>query len=182
MSRLFFAVHTSASICDVLYEAQRDLLSIFGDAFRVEHLENSHVTLAFLGDVAEEKIEGLIEVARREIQATGVAPFSMRVVEVEPNHRRRAKVIWATAQPEEPFRQLHEATRRAAEAFGISIEARPYRPHLTLGRFQLTTDLRNVMLPRMPEASAVVTEVVLVESVLGAGIPKHTAIARFTLG
>jgi 2'-5' RNA ligase len=182
MPRLFFAITTPDPIRTVLREAQEQLLELFDrDALRLEHLENSHLTLAFLGEVAESIKPLLIETASRSISDCKVDPFEMTVADLLPSDKRHPKVIWATVQPEAPIVKLHRGVVKATNAVGITVDTRPYHPHLTLARFRQPVKLEAVTFPGLPAIPATVNEVVLIESVLGYGPPKHMAIARFEL-
>ena len=90
-----------------------------------------HLTLHFLGDVAEATRETLAEslahVAREPftitIRGTGVFPS-----------RGRPTVLWAGMADSAPLADLHAAVGAAIESSGLAIEGRPYVPHVTLAR------------------------------------------------
>jgi 2'-5' RNA ligase len=182
MPRLFFAIQTPPAIRAVLEDAQKELAALFDrDTLRLEHLENSHVTLAFLGEIAEASKPILIESASQSIGRAGVQPFEMSVLELQPNDKRRPKVIWATLEPAAKFATLHRAAEEAAKTVGVTLDHQTYHPHLTLARFRHTVKLGATSFPPLTQIRARVSEVVLIESELGYGPPRHTAIARFPL-
>jgi 2'-5' RNA ligase len=92
-----------------------------------------HLTLKFLGEIDEEQAVRvktvLAEVARRHgpfvlrLEGTGVFPG--------PGNPR---VLWIGVSAEPGLAELRDELERALEGVGFSPEARPFRPHLTLGR------------------------------------------------
>ena len=182
MARLFFAVQTPDVIREALRRAQGELLKLFDtDSSRLEHLENSHVTLAFLGEVEERLKHRLMEAAALEFSRSNVHAFELSLGAIEVNDKRHAKVIWASVLPEEPLERLHRSASDAAKGVNIPIEDRRFSPHLTLARFRKPSRVRDFRAPELPSISATVLEAVLIESVLGQGPPKHTILARYPL-
>jgi 2'-5' RNA ligase len=94
---------------------------------------------------------------------------------------RRPQVFWAGLDGDvEPLIELAQRLADAARRLGLPVEDRPFRPHLTLGRWP----------PRRPADGALperlagyrgppwsVTEVLLVESHLGRRAPYETVVA-----
>ena len=90
-----------------------------------------HLTRHFLGDVEDETSPALHEAlacVRHEpftiaIRGTGVFP-----------PRGRPSVLWAGVVDSTPLATLHAAIGGAIESCGLSVEHRPYVPHVTLAR------------------------------------------------
>jgi RNA 2',3'-cyclic 3'-phosphodiesterase len=101
-----------------------------------------HLTLAFLGEVAEPVLAPLTErldrVARRhhgmELRFAGAGRFG-------------SKVLWVGVQGDrDPLARLAQSVSAAARRAGVPIEERPHRPHVTLARGRTTSlDLRPVV-------------------------------------
>jgi 2'-5' RNA ligase len=97
-----------------------------------------HLTLTFLGDVADDDVpdlEGrLARAAARHpplaLWFRAAGRFGSRVLITRLDGDR------------EPLRRLAAATSAAARRCGLAVEDRPYRPHLTLARSDGGTDLR----------------------------------------
>jgi 2'-5' RNA ligase len=152
--------------------------------------ESLHVTLRFLGPVDPARVDELAREASAAMR--GVAPFSARLAGVElfPS-RRRPRVIALALEPVAPLAALAAAVERGAVAAGFEREARPFRPHLTLGRaldprrardrrrFQLADDVTGSV-TAAGEAWDVV-ETVLFQSDLGPGGSRYTPLARIPL-
>ncbi len=95
--------------------------------------EAVHLTLKFLGSVREDRV-GDVCAALHEA-AAGIPGFSMSVrgLGAFPNIRN-AKVVWVGIDEHKTLLQLHGALEQSLEQRGFSREARPFSPHLTLGR------------------------------------------------
>lgn len=95
-----------------------------------------HLTLHFLGDVADDRRAALGEALRRvqlakftiTIRGTGVFPPS-----------GRPAILWAGVTATSPLTELHEALGVAIAACGLAVEHRPYVPHVTLARLSPAT-------------------------------------------
>jgi 2'-5' RNA ligase len=97
--------------------------------------DNMHLTLHFLGEVTPADFVKL----DRALKAKPLPylPFSLTISELGcfPN-LRRPRVVWVGIQGNTPaLLKLHqEVERLLKETIGFKPEARPYSPHLTLGR------------------------------------------------
>ena len=103
-------------------------------------VENIHLTIVFLGSVTEETIAGVKQKAGSI--AEGFSAFKIRLnsVGVFPNWRR-PRVLWIGLDGEiGGLSDLRDELRAALEELGFKPENRPFRPHLTLGRFKDTVD------------------------------------------
>jgi 2'-5' RNA ligase len=107
-----------------------------------------HITLAFLGEVADPRVDPVAAEVGRAVAAAGPAagrPFRLRLAGAGTFPARGApRVLWAGVTgagaevdaAAERLGRLARAVRRAARAAGVPVERRPYRPHLTLGRWR----------------------------------------------
>jgi 2'-5' RNA ligase len=91
--------------------------------------ENLHMTLAFLGDVETERLQGLAQAA----DAVRSHRFAVRLDRIE--YWRKPQLICLTPQaPPAVLGQLAaDLATRLGDA-GFALDKRPYRAHLTLAR------------------------------------------------
>ncbi len=95
--------------------------------------ENVHLTLKFLGEVAEERVRDVC--AAIDGAADGVAPFEMAIARFGAfPSLRRPQVVWVGVELESTLQALQESIEEALAALGFPREGRAFRPHLTLGR------------------------------------------------
>ncbi|MGY2064587.1 RNA 2',3'-cyclic phosphodiesterase [Blastococcus sp. SYSU DS0619] len=181
--RLFFAVEPPAP-------ARRDLDRVLAPlrdapgAPRWGRPEQWHLTLLFLGAVPELTVPGLVAAAAPAVAAT--PPMTLRLAGGGRfGSLRRPQVAWAGLDGDvAPLVALAGRLAAAARDLGLPVEERPFRPHLTLGRWRpgrpadgaLTDRLAGYRGPEWP-----VADVRLVESHLGAGA-RHETLATWPVG
>ncbi|MDQ3125836.1 MAG: RNA 2',3'-cyclic phosphodiesterase [Pseudomonadota bacterium] len=124
MIRLFAAIPIPFDAAETLGRRKRGL-----PGARWSSLENLHVTLAFYGEVNERTADDLAAELSRipggalDLTLQGVGAF-------QDTHWTRA--VWAGVAPNERLNVLAGRCRAAGERAGIKMEARAYRPHVTL--------------------------------------------------
>lgn len=100
---------------------------------RWARVEGTHVTLKFIGEVAPEKLGG-IEAALVSVGPPGAIEMRFRKVGFFPNERH-PRVFWAGIDAPPALADLAAQVEQRLEPLGIPRETRPFRPHLTLARF-----------------------------------------------
>ena len=93
--------------------------------------------------------------------------------------RGAPRVLWLGVSLSEPALALQRACEAAAVSVGFPPEERPFRPHLTLGRWK--DRARRPELPAVDLGPLPVEEIVLYGSDLAPGGAVHTPLARFPL-
>lgn len=90
-----------------------------------------HLTLHFLGDVAEETIPALLA----RLAAVRGQPFSIDLAGVDRfPPQGRPTVLWAGVGRHSALADLHAQVGEAVARAGLAVERRPYVPHVTLAR------------------------------------------------
>ena len=146
-----------------------------------------HLTLKFLGDIAEEQRQALAS----SLQAVGgrTAPFSLRLggVGAFPG-AASPRIVWAgLAEGGPAAAALAADVEAAAETCGVPREARGFHAHVTLGRVRSTRRLPTLAAVlregSWPESSPWTAEaLVFFQSVLGPEGPAYTALATAAFG
>ncbi len=99
-------------------------------------VENIHLTIVFLGSVTEETIAGVMLKAGPIAERFSAFQIRLNSVGAFPNWRR-PRVLWIGLDGEiGGLSGLRDELQAALEEFGFKRENRPFRPHLTLGRFK----------------------------------------------
>jgi 2'-5' RNA ligase len=131
--RLFVAVDVGARVAGALGETIAGLRATAPDAKWVS-AEGAHVTLAFLGHVADERVAA-IETAVTEV-ASRHAPLGLRIRGGGGfGSSKRPRVLWIGIDGEVDL--LAAVQRDLAEALrplGFEPEQRAFKPHLTVAR------------------------------------------------
>lgn len=126
----------------------RQNLATLLDAFRAVakeprwvRTENLHVTLKFLGEAAESKVDTLHR-ALGEIRSDKPVALEFRGLGFFPSEKH-PRVFWAGMEVSSNLKTLAGDIETAVEKLGIPREKREFSPHLTLARLER---------PRLPEA------------------------------
>jgi 2'-5' RNA ligase len=125
--RLFFALWPAAPAAAVLAAHGEAIVAAHGG--RAMGAAKIHLTLAFLGDVSEDRIPAALEAARVE----PFEPFTLRLDRL--GGFRRSKVGWAgMSRPPAQLLRVQEALEGALRERQFALEARAFAPHVTLAR------------------------------------------------
>jgi len=116
-----------------------------GDA-RIRWVEpdNLHVTLKFLGDVADELVADVCAAASWAAETVEPFDFSVRgVICIPPAGRLR--MLWAgVVEPTGRLARLHEQLDAALSEMGFGAEDRPFKPHITLARVKFARNSQDI--------------------------------------
>lgn len=160
LRRLFFALWPDERLrAELLAWRQR-----LGQPGRLVPDHNLHLTLAFLGNQPEEGLADLLTQAdsiqaAQTIQAAAPPALVLDRFGWFPH----AQVLWLGGQANPALQDFQQRLSQAMTALGIRLDARPWRPHITL--FRKVADR-----PVLPAAEArhwPPQEFVLVESLPG---------------
>jgi 2'-5' RNA ligase len=146
-----------------------------------------HVTLKFLGEVADERMEELRQALVRA--AAGIRSFTLTLTPggVFPAPSR-PRVFWAGLDADPQLELLQHGVEREFAPLGFPTEARAFHPHVTLGRAERDAgpaDLRRAAerLAAVPFAGTVLVETVdLMRSTLSPRGARYEAVHRVALG
>ncbi len=173
--RLFFALWPSRAAAERLASAATDAAARLGG--RPTRLETLHLTLAFLGEVADERVPGLLALATN----LPAAPFELRIDQA--GYWRRNCLFWAgCSNVPAPLDTLAAELRQrlGTAGFAVSNGERLFTPHITLVRKIPEID-RNVVLPAIEPVEWRCSDFVLVRSQLSEQGPSYEPLARFAL-
>jgi 2'-5' RNA ligase len=103
-------------------------------------VENIHLTIVFLGSVNEDTIGDIKQKVQLAVKGFSTIKTRLKGVGVFPN-RRSPRVIWVGLNGEiEKLSTLRDGLQAELKALGFKPEKRPFRPHLTMGRFKGIVD------------------------------------------
>ena len=95
--------------------------------------EHYHVTLKFLGEVTENRLEGVQAALDHVASKTGHLDLEVKGFGAFPTIRHPT-VIWIGIEPSPALRCLKQDIEWALMGCGFDRETRAFHPHLTLGR------------------------------------------------
>jgi 2''-5'' RNA ligase len=138
--RLFIGVPLPAAAVALVRAAQEALPADQG--LRLESPEQTHVTLAFIGEAPVEAREAARAVVAGLPQEVG-GVTTLGGYLFLPSARRPRVVALVVNDPGAVFSQLFELVMAGLErAHVMRREKRPYRPHVTIARLRSPTDVR----------------------------------------
>jgi 2'-5' RNA ligase len=190
--RSFIAIDLSPEARAGLGDLQNRLKAVVPPkTVRWTALPNIHLTLHFLGEIAVNDVEtvtGLVQATAANFQ-----PFRLSLAGLGcfPN-TRRPRIVWVGVGG--GTRVLGELQRELGERLQVinfTPEARPYSPHLTIGRVNNLPPHRLAQLGELVEqeqlavgelAQLTVAEIRLIKSDLQPAGPVYTSLARGILG
>jgi 2''-5'' RNA ligase len=149
--------------------------------------EQAHVTLKFLGEVAEGRVDELTDGLVGTVADSGVGPFTAEFggLGVFP-HLGYISVVWlGVRKGGDELTRLHEATEDRTVAMGFEPEDHEFTPHVTLARMEHAggKDLvQRVVESQDPDAGRLdVEEVRLTEIVLTDEGPEYRTVSAIPL-
>lgn len=173
--RLFFALWPSHTAAEKLAATATEAARRIGG--RATRRETLHLTLAFLGEVADEHVPHLCGLA------TGLSAPAFRLRVDLPGYWRRNRLFWAGCRDvPAPLEALagELRDRLGTAGFAVGNGERPFTPHVTLVRKVPEID-PNVALPSVEPVEWWCSDCVLVRSLLSESGPSYEPLARFTL-
>ncbi|MFZ0819372.1 MAG: RNA 2',3'-cyclic phosphodiesterase [Candidatus Acidiferrales bacterium] len=179
--RLFIALDLSESVRAAISAFCEKLRRALPSA-RWVRPEGIHVTLKFIGELSEDRV-GPIQSALEKIHSLAPVEMAFRGTGFFPNERR-PRVFWAGIEASPNLARIASDIEAQLEPLGIAREAREFRPHLTLARFD---ELRGIekLLAALHESAVQefgaqkTSEMHLYESKLGRGGAQYTRVATF---
>jgi 2'-5' RNA ligase len=179
--RLFIGFEPADNELRALYECRESLPLDPQLPVRWVPEDNWHVTLLFLGEVADHALAALSEIL--EAAASRCVPFALALTSLEwfP-HSTKARLLALCADASGPLLSLHDELAGQLRRENFHIERRQYRPHLTLARRHGPRKaFAAPALPSIEPLALQLAELVLFESVLGGEHPRYQALQRFRL-
>jgi 2'-5' RNA ligase len=139
---------------------------------------NIHVTLKFLGEVPEEKLDQVFSSTEKAVEGTKRLTMSLKGMGAFPN-LKRPRVIWVGAgSGEEEFSRLAKEIEREMEKIGFPREKRGFSAHFTIGRVKSPKNIEKLM--QLVQASDFQTEEIEVNEVVVMKSQLHPAGAIYT--
>lgn len=132
--RCFIAIPLPEALCQQLVTLQQNLRRDMPE-LRPGAPHNLHLTLKFLGDQSEEQLAKISQFMLSVVVTQ--TPFSLNLKGLGTfPESKRPRILWLGMQPPEPLVTLQQMLSAGLAKLGCPEERKPYRPHLTLGRFR----------------------------------------------
>jgi 2'-5' RNA ligase len=130
--RLFVAVNFPPILRQEVWEALQPLREA-NYPVRWVDVDQIHVTVKFLGNVDDERVDAIGQAVRDAAAGTRRFALPLGGAGAFPN-AKRPRVVWIGCEAVPALELLQHTMERRMERFGFPLEGRPFRPHVTLGR------------------------------------------------
>lgn len=190
--RLFVAIDLDEAARSAIAREQKRIASAIGrdnadKALTWVAADRMHLTLVFLGEVADAAAPAIVEAVGRDVAQV---PFDAVLggVGVFPpdTSRKPPRVLWlGVGEGAAAIVSVQREMASRVSALGQGLDDRPFHPHLTLARWRRSvwSDRRRVDAAAGPHAIArmCVDHVTLYRSLLSSAGPSYTPLARANL-
>jgi 2'-5' RNA ligase len=181
--RTFIALPSSTEVQQKMVAIQSELRATQADVKR-DSQDKFHITLKFLGNTEESKIEPLSEALANCVKSSSVFEFSYQSLGAFPNIQN-PRVVWIGTVHNRAVLDLQSGIEQVCLKFGFPKEDRAFHPHITLGRIKgsrnqvrLTEAIKTITFEPMQSRC---TEVLLMKSDLRPGGSIYTILKSFSL-
>jgi 2'-5' RNA ligase len=183
--RCFVALDLDEAIRAKLVSAQRLFRDLPGKMAWVKP-EQMHLTIKFLGDVPDEKLNPAAKLIEQCTQQVEAFDFSIGKLGAFPPSGRQIRVLWVGVDAPPDLTKLNELCEQAFVALDIPPETRMFSPHLTIARIKYTAQaeaFRRIITQHADFAigTQLADRVVLYASELRPAGAVHTPLAAFPL-
>ena len=170
--RLFIGIFLSGEILDYLYEVQNKLKKSLPAKITWVHKKILHLSLKFLGEVNENKIDEIKEKLNKiKLDKIGVFP-----------NENYIRVVWVGLNPKEEVIELQQ--KIDSELLTLFSKDQRFSAHMTFGRVKFIKDKeefkKNLKID-IEEKEFEFNEFCLVKSELSKDGPKYEILERFKL-
>jgi RNA 2',3'-cyclic 3'-phosphodiesterase len=183
--RLFLAINIPAEVRREVEAASTALRECAPELSWVPEAR-LHLTLKFLGEQPPERVDAIRDVMAGVAGRHRELVIALGEIGAFPNFRR-ARVVWMGVNHDPRLELLHHDVEMACEQLGFELEARAFRPHLTLARVKhALPEERMRALARVAKRTSyrtdfIVRSIDLMQSVLGPSGSTYTPLVSAAL-
>lgn len=144
MVRTFIAVDIDDPVLAGKLASIRDALYSTGVPMKPVETENLHLTIRFIGEIPEARVQDII---REALEPIDMKPFKAHLVGLGgfPNPYR-PRVVWVGVQEgAEEFALLHKMIESGLRRIGLKPDKEEFHPHVTLARLKGTRNLERLV-------------------------------------
>lgn len=176
--RLFVAIDLPENVRDYLYDLQSEIKKSGYAKINWIFKKNFHLTIKFLGEVTEDKIEEL----KIKLRSIKYNKFKVRLTNMGfyPNESR-INVIWVGVEPADKVIELQKIVDSETLNFGDFKSG----AHITLGRVKIIKNKKQfkeiISNIKIEDLDFEVNSFILFKSLLSKNGPDYTALERYEL-
>lgn len=139
--RLFYAI-TFKEESKVKLSIIRDALADHALKGRFISKDNIHLTLAFIGEVNQSKLNDYESV----IDYLNFDDLQLKATHLGSFRKKNKDILWLGLEDERSVKDLNNNLVKILSTLGLAYEKRKYHPHITMGR-QVVMDSNDIIVP-----------------------------------
>lgn len=148
--------------------------------------EGMHLTLKFLGEISEEKVQNIKDILKKISTQVTSFPLKLKGTGFFPPNKKNPRVLWIGVEEEPTLGNLQDRVEGELDRIGFPREKRKFHPHLTLGRVKSPSHIQEIMneLERQRESSfgeMIVKKMTFFQSTLKPSGAEYTVLSEFEL-
>jgi 2'-5' RNA ligase len=105
--------------------------------------KNLHLTIKFLGEVPEEKIEQIKSLIKETLNDVKSFQIGVEKLGMYPNPQK-PRVVWLGITGAGPLKEIHKMLEPQLQKADIQPDRRGFSPHLTIARIRRNADIQSV--------------------------------------
>ena len=142
--RTFIAIELPDNIINAIGNMQKKIRR-YGLKIRWVRPENVHITLKFLGDIDPEMIQSIESCLKKTCKENNPIQLLSKGIGIFPG-LKRPRVLWAGIGGDtDILKKLQQSLDDHLSTTGIPKEKRPFKGHLTVGRFKGHVDSKKLI-------------------------------------
>lgn len=183
--RLFVSLDLAPHLHEEVHSVQELLADASG--LRFTDPTQAHITLKFLGDIDESRLEPVSQAITAAVEAVNVEPFQAEFGDlgVFPDLEYISVVWLGVRDGAEQVTALHESLEAELTAIGFGPEDHDFTPHVTIARMDHAGGkslVQEVVQERSPTVGTMTVDAIsLTESTLTPDGPGYETVERFEL-
>lgn len=176
--RIFIAINFPENIKNKLSSYQEKWPEL---PIRWTKKDNIHITLIFLGYLSDEELLEVCKVTKEVTSQYSSFSINLKKILYGPPKKMPPRMVWAEGEKSVELGKLQKGLENSlltSSLEGVKSEARPYTPHITLGRIK-AWEFRQIEPAERPEVneeinlSFEVNSIEVMESELKRGGPEY---------
>lgn len=143
--RTFFAVNLPPNMLDKVDNISKFFMKETSTpALKWVEKDNLHLTIKFIGEVSESKVEQVKHTIVQSLQHHKTFEIEISGLGMYP-HQNNPRVVWLGIINEKPLIQIAQKLDQTLTTLDIKPEQRAFSPHLTIARVRRNTDKTTAM-------------------------------------
>lgn len=185
--RFFIALEIPSENLAQFQSIQANLHKFIPQA-KITNLDKIHLTLAFIGEQADDTKSSLVEIIKQSTQNIPSFEVTPAYIDGFPN-LHNPQVLWVGVKGDiDKILIIRERIKDGLENLHLPVDERRFTPHITIAKLsnnfhinkELEVNLEKIM--AMPFNPIQITSIKLFESIPQNGLHKHNTLAEITLG